>query len=390
MSIRPYFIASLLFVVFGCQKAPSVGKLDEQPAATKKAGDPEFAVPDGTPEEILKFVGDLQQRRPKFMNQQQMLEHTFKTQRALMDAGDKILAQPAEDEILADAVRMKLFAMVALAANQTENTAQGKLLAERAVAVVDQLRKDTRQPVADAAKEYWIAARALTLPSLSAPQRTELTEDAIQYMIDTHVSQASVRDASFLADQFAMIGANESSAALCDRIATLLNDAPIEKLKEMASVFRVKSTRLRLVGGKLELSGKRFDGGDFDWESYRGKVVLVDFWATWCRPCLAELPSVEANYAKYHDRGFEIVGISLDHDRKSLEEFLERRPLPWIQMFEEPEAGKNGWSNPMAMKYGVSSIPATFLVDREGKVISMDVRGVELQSQLAKLLATGN
>jgi len=114
---------------------------------------------------------------------------------------------------------------------------------------------------------------------------------------------------------------------------------------------------------------------------YKGKVVLVDFWATWCGPCVGELPNVLKTYEKYHPKGFEIVGVSLDSDKTKLTSFMETKKITWQQYFD----GK-GWGNKLAGKYGVSSIPATFLLDREGKIISKNLRGEALEAEVAKIL----
>ncbi|HEU6447803.1 MAG TPA: redoxin domain-containing protein [Verrucomicrobiae bacterium] len=114
---------------------------------------------------------------------------------------------------------------------------------------------------------------------------------------------------------------------------------------------------------------------------YKGKVVLVDFWATWCGPCRGELPNVLAVYKKYHAKGFEIVGVSLDEDKATLQKFLQQNGMTWQQYFD----GK-GWENKLAVKYGIQSIPATFLLDGSGKIIGSDLRGPLLDSAVATAL----
>ncbi|MEW6157978.1 MAG: TlpA disulfide reductase family protein, partial [Verrucomicrobiota bacterium] len=115
--------------------------------------------------------------------------------------------------------------------------------------------------------------------------------------------------------------------------------------------------------------------------NYKGKVVLIDFWATWCGPCVQELPNVLKAYEKYHNKGFDIIGISLDKDKAALTSFIEKRSMPWKQYFD----GK-GWENKLAQQYGINSIPATYLLDGEGKIVAKDLRGDSLSQELDRLL----
>jgi thiol-disulfide isomerase/thioredoxin len=145
------------------------------------------------------------------------------------------------------------------------------------------------------------------------------------------------------------------------------------------------SKRASLFGQPFVVEGVLLDGSAFDWSAYAGKVVLVDFWATWCGPCLEELPNIVAAYEKYKDKGFEVVGVNLDDDVQSVQAFLEPQPLPWKTVVAaDPNA--RGFENPMAVKCGVDAIPFLVLVNQEGKVEALHVRGEMLEAKLAEML----
>jgi thiol-disulfide isomerase/thioredoxin len=135
----------------------------------------------------------------------------------------------------------------------------------------------------------------------------------------------------------------------------------------------------------FSLAGPTLDGKEFDLEQYRGKVVLVDFWATWCGPCREELPNIAALYKRYHDDGLEVVGVNLDHNRDALAQFVKRNKLPWPQIYFE-EQDKPGGTSPLAAKHEVRLIPETFLISRDGVAVR-GLHGAALEKSVKALMS---
>lgn len=142
-----------------------------------------------------------------------------------------------------------------------------------------------------------------------------------------------------------------------------------------------KIARHELVGKPAPRIGANdLDGKRVDWDEFAGKVVLVDFWATNCPPCLAEFPLLREVYAEFHDKGFEILGISFDDSPQTVEFFAKEAPLPWRMVMNDSPEGQ------ISKRFNASTIPALYFVDRKGQVVQFDVRGPELRTVVRKLV----
>ena len=159
--------------------------------------------------------------------------------------------------------------------------------------------------------------------------------------------------------------------------ATLLNDSNPAIVKMAQAHQRV----MNLAKAPLDLRFTAVDGTMVDLARLRGKVVLIDFWATWCGPCMAEVPEVVRTYNDLHDRGFEVIGISLDQDQSRVESVTKEKGMVWPQYFD----GK-GWQNEIVTTYGIRAIPHMWLVNKQGIVADPDVVRGTLPQQVQKLL----
>lgn len=129
-----------------------------------------------------------------------------------------------------------------------------------------------------------------------------------------------------------------------------------------------------------DLTGMTPDSSTYSLKQLRGKVVMIDFWASWCGPCRRENPNVVANYEKYKDKGFDILGVSLDRDMGAWRKAIEADGLPWHHISD-----LKGWQSSHAALYSVTSIPQTMLLDRNGKIIARNLRGDELGNKLKEI-----
>lgn len=226
-----------------------------------------------------------------------------------------------------------------------------------------------------------IVTANLAVAETKTPAQSELAQyEAALDQIIAKLQQRGVRG-SDISTAFSVAKRLESvdlklAATAYQRFAKVFAASGNPRFAQVAAGMEGTARRITLVGNPLELPGaKMLDGKAFELSKYEGKVIVIDFWATWCGDCIRELPGLEAAYAKYKDQGLEVVGLSIDEQRSALDAFLARRALPWPMIFDAGGAK-------LAAYYGINEIPASILVDRNGKVLWTGPTGPALMRQL--------
>ena len=181
-----------------------------------------------------------------------------------------------------------------------------------------------------------------------------------------------------MVDLYIQTGQREKGLSFIYRIGGMF-----EESTEMGDFVYRMATRLKRpqVGETMDISFEDMEGRQINLADYRGKVVLVSFWATWSPPAVSELPYHIEMYRQHRAKGFEIIGISLDENRAELEQLIRTQRITWPQKF----SGK-GFNDKLADANHINSIPATFLIGRDGTILNTDLRGAKLIQTLEKLL----
>jgi thiol-disulfide isomerase/thioredoxin len=246
----------------------------------------------------------------------------------------------------------------------------------------------------------------------------ELDEVLARSRSDELKKEAAFIKAWIAGDPFGRIGSAKGYAAQARAVDEFIAFAPkdergAELLYSFTFAYRDESARvealyarivreypeskqaaeIRKILGRLASVGKTFDltfrdaigGAEISMRNLRGKIVVVDFWATWCGPCVAEMPRMKELYARYHGKGVEFIGVSLDSPEGEgglgkLKAFVAKNEIPWPQYYQG-----NGWESEFSLGLGINAIPAVFLVDQDGKLFSPDA-GSKLETLILELM----
>jgi peroxiredoxin len=246
-----------------------------------------------------------------------------------------------------------------------------------------ELRNDLRAKIAREARFHHLEARIDQAGDNPEELKSLLAELKAFFMLERpserHLRLASgtVRLINLLKDDTAALKAYQD-------FGELFAKSDSRKVARYGGEIIESAKQIRQRLEPVELEGTALDGSKFNITAYRGKVVLLNFWAARDGGSAEQAPHLKAAYEKFHERGFEIVGISLDTDRAALDEFLAEHKIVWTNIFSS-DAG--GGAQLLAKQFKVLRLPATFLLGRDGKIVAKDVSGEALAGDVEKLLS---
>jgi thiol-disulfide isomerase/thioredoxin len=339
------------------------------------------AVPDGSPAELLAYIESLADPAALPKSRGRLRYYLRKAAAATAEAAGKILDQTGPDDPLHNrGIALKLDAL------QTMQQLGEPRAAEALAAFATSLGEIEDEALAARVRRVAISVQIESALASGRPEDAALLVARVAAAVQADPADAELaKTAAGLALKLAeMPAAEPAAAAAFEALLPLFEASGNQAVRAMADELSGTARRISLPGRSMTITGTLLSGEPFDPSTLAGKVVLVDFWATWCGPCVAEIANLRKEYDRWHAQGFEVVGVSLDEDRAALERFVTAKQIPWPILYEEP--GGHGWRHPLASYYGITGIPTVVLIGADGNVITLDARGKKLGVALERLL----
>ncbi|MCA9221778.1 MAG: TlpA family protein disulfide reductase, partial [Planctomycetales bacterium] len=295
---------------------------------------------------------------------------------AVVDAADRLLAAETKEkyQVIAAEAKFDILHRDACLGDEAADKALNEF--------VDRMKDDSREKIARQVKFFLEERQAIAAESLPADQIPGALEELKGRITEQSLSARHLRMASAIVAAINQLEDGDQREKLFAEFGGLFaksDDKQLARYGKKLSKPMGAAEEDKLVGQKLELDGITALNQPFDWASYRGKVVLVDFWATWCGPCRREMPHVRELHQKLKERGFDVVGVNLDQDEEALARYLEDNDAPWVNLVGER-------SQELAQQYGVRGIPTMILVDQNGTIVATSHQVGTLVEKAEKLL----
>lgn len=223
------------------------------------------------------------------------------------------------------------------------------------------------------------------LPSTSEKRKEELGQQMQQVQLSQNIAvrQLLEKNTDVLMSAFLVTYFDNDAETYADLFEAVDNGLKGKYADNQFVKYVDNKVRTNLGPGRMapEIAMPDPDGKTRKLSDLRGKVVMIDFWASWCRPCRMENPNVVKLYKKYHDKGFEIYSVSLDKDRTQWLRAIDQDGLEWANHVSD----LNGWTSSGGATYGITSVPSTVLIDRQGRIIARNLRGEQLANKLKEI-----
>ncbi len=337
-------------------------------------------IKDKTPEEIVELLRKVDAGAVPVGTVEEVADFKKKKGSILIGLADALLNTEPADDVAEEANMMKINGLGLLMQLNPDDTAKiGALKRE--------LEKEKKYPKVVAECDAYLYIQKIRKVFLSkrvTEKDFDRVAEELKPLIRENPDSPYVAAAGLLLAVTSAYEGKNNLDGFADRFRNdfikTFKDSGNEKLVEIAKQIDVDSRKEVVVGKRLAIEGMTVDGKPFDVKLLRGNVVLIDFWATWCGPCRGEVPGMKEAYAKYHGRGFEIVGISIDKDVSALRAYIASEQIPWISVSDTLTVSAGMPS--LADQYGVRGIPTMYLLDRQGRTLSTSARGENLKRLL--------
>jgi thiol-disulfide isomerase/thioredoxin len=338
-----------------------------------------FPMPEGDGVALLQFAKKIARIAPKGESDREQIAHQHKVARTIARAADKLLRLERNGKQAASAHQLRLQALSIL--RGLGEPGADRLLDD----AIGRARTDPRLEIANIGMKFFLESHFTRWQTLDERQKRLVVEGVVDYIIRGELVPHHAEVLSAVVNFLDGMEENQRISRLLHQTLPYLRQSKNPEMEPMVATLEGIERRFNLPGHPMQISGTLLDGTEIDWSSYRGKIVLVDFWSTQCGPCRAEVPNILQQYQSYYEKGFDVVGVCLDENKRDVEEYVKHTEIPWVVLFPARKE-ERGWQHPLAAYYGITAIPQAILVDRDGTVIDMNARGELLARQLRKRL----